>query len=101
MRKKITPETALKKAAIQLLKIYKIRTWPLVATLGSPPGLPDRIGILQGGRFLGIEFKANGRKLTDYQQEVKEQIEEAGGLYIVCRDLDDIKRALNLPGLFL
>jgi hypothetical protein len=101
LRKKQTPETALKRAAVQLLNAYRIKTWPLVATLGSPPGLPDRIGIAPGGRFLGIEFKANGRQLTDHQENVKKQMEDAGGLYIVCRELQDIIDALNIPGRLL
>jgi hypothetical protein len=99
--KRQTPETALKRATIQLLKIHKIPTWALVAGLGSIPGLPDRIGILSGGLFLALEFKANGRKLTDYQQSVKEQIEAAGGKYIVVRKIEDVIEGLNLPGRLL
>lgn len=81
--------------------MYRITTWPLTAGMGSQPGLPDRIGVLPGGRFLAIEFKANGRKLTDFQEAIKHQIEAAGGKYVVCRSLEDLHRELELPGLFV
>lgn len=97
-RKPKTPETILKNSAKQLLNLHRIPTWPLTAGMGSVPGLPDRIGVLPGGRFLAIEFKANGRKLTDYQEEIKAKIEAAGGVYIVCRCLEDIVDSLGLPG---
>ena len=109
MAKPQTPETRLKRAVVQLLKTYRIVTWPLTAGMGSHPGLPDRFGVLQGGRLLAIEFKRpagvseTGRKipqgeLSDDQIRVKEQIEAAGGLYIVCRSLDDIFTGLGLGG---
>lgn len=97
MRRKMTTETALKRAAVQLLKVHRIYNFPIVATLGSPPGLPDRLAI-KDGRAIAIEFKAPGRKLTDHQENVKAQVEAAGGLWITCRSLDDLYEHLNLPG---
>lgn len=108
-RKQKTPETILKNAAKDLLTMYKITTWPLTAGLGSVPGLPDRIGVLPGGRFLAIEFKLpermswDGRRLpptelTDIQEKVRKEIEAAGGVYIVCRCLEDIIDGLGLQG---
>jgi hypothetical protein len=97
-KKTKTPETILKNAAKKLLAMYHIITWPMTAGLGSEPGIPDRIGILPGGRFLAIEFKSNGRKLTPAQEEKKHQIEKSGGIFIVCRSLDDLIEGLNLPG---
>jgi len=107
-KKKNTPESLLKKAAVQLLKIHGIYNFPLVAAMGSPPGLPDRVAI-RDGKFIAIEFKRpksltesgrmrNQGELTDDQIRVKEQIESAGGLYITCRSLDDLYEHLNLPG---
>lgn len=95
---KQTPETALKRAAVKLLKIFNIVTWPYPGGVMGTRGFPDRFGILPQGQFLAIEFKANGRKLTPHQENVKEIIENAGGIYIVCRTLDDIYDRLNLPG---
>ncbi len=61
-------------------------------------GMPDRIGITKDGRFLGIEFKANARPLSEWQEKIRKEIIAAGGVYIVCRQLDDLIEGLNLPG---
>lgn len=109
MKKAQTPETALKKSAVQLLKFHRIITWQYPGGVMGVRGFPDRVGILPGGRFLAIEFKRpagisdSGRKipqgeLTELQEAVKKQIEAAGGLYIVCRYLDDLIDGLALPG---
>lgn len=95
---KQTPETTLKRAAVQLLKIHGIVTWPYPGGIMGTRGFPDRLGILPGGQFLAIEFKVNGRKLTEHQEAVRQKIEAAGGKYIVCRSLDDIFDGLGLPG---
>lgn len=109
-QRKQTPETALKKAAVQLLKLHKIITWQYPGAINGARGFPDRVGILPGGRFLAIEFKrlagiseTTGKKipqgeLTDFQKAVKQQIEAAGGKYIVCRCLDDLTDGLGLGG---
>ena len=107
--KKQTPETALKRAAVQLLKIHRIPTWQYPGGIMGVNGFPDRIGILPGGQFLAIEFKrpagvdAAGRKvrqgeLSEKQIEMKQKIEAAGGKYIVCRKLEDIIDGLGLGG---
>ena len=97
-RKPKTPESLLKDAAKKLLAYHGITTWPMMAGLGAEPGLPDRIGLLPGGQFFGIEFKSNGRKLTPAQADKQRQIEAAGGVFILCRELQDIIDGLNLPG---
>jgi hypothetical protein len=96
--KRATPETQLKRAAVQLLKIQKIITWPYPGGIMGTRGFPDRFGILPGGGFLAIEFKANGRKLTEHQEDLKQKIEAAGGKYIVCRCLEDLTEGLGLGG---
>ena len=97
-RKEKTPESLLKDAAKKLLAYHGIITWPMTAGLGSEPGIPDRIGLCKDGKFLAIEFKSNGRKLTPDQEDKKRQIEAAGGVFILCRELQDIIDGLNLPG---
>lgn len=96
-----TPETTLKRAAVQLLKLFKIKTWPYPGGLMGTRGFPDRVGIAPGGQFLAIEFKANGRKLTENQEAIRKEILAAGGIYIICRTLEDLHRELQLPGLFV
>lgn len=98
MMAKNTPETTLKRAAVQLLKTYGIKTWAYPGGVMGQRGMPDRIGLTKEGRFLGIEFKANNRPLSEWQEKIKREIEKAGGLYIVCRRLEDLIEGLNLGG---
>ena len=99
--KKITPETALKRAAVQLLKMFQIKTWAYPGGVMGVTGFPDRVGIVPGtGQFMAIEFKSERGKLSEPQEAIRKQIVAAGGLYIVCRKLEDLQTALNLPCLF-
>lgn len=98
MKKSLTPETRLKRAVTQLLKIHGIRTWAYPAGVMGQRGMPDRIGICKDGRFLGIEFKANNRPLSEYQEKIRQEIEDAGGVFIICRCIEDIIDGLELPG---
>lgn len=63
------------------------------------PGTPDIIGILKGGRWLGIECKTGGAILNTDQRVFKKMIEELGGLYILARSVEDVDRALAGVGL--
>lgn len=56
-------------------------------------GSPDIICVVLG-RFIGIECKTPTGKLSDNQLDFKERLEEAGGMYIVARSLDDVSKIL-------
>jgi hypothetical protein len=56
-------------------------------------GSPDIICVVRG-RFIGIECKTPTGKLNDNQLDFKERLEEAGGMYVVARSLDDISNIL-------
>lgn len=43
------------------------------------------------GRFIAVETKVAGKKLTDRQRETAAQIVAAGGLVFVIRDDDDVE----------
>ena len=47
-------------------------------------GWPDAVGYLPDGRFLAIEFKAPGGKVSQVQQERIEDIIACGGVAIVA-----------------
>jgi hypothetical protein len=96
--KKITPETALKRAARDFLRLHGIWTFPVTAGIGSYPGIPDRIGIYQG-KPLGIEFKSRIGRLTAYQEQFKQDWESRGGLFIVCKTIEDLAEALGIKTL--
>ena len=98
-KRKLGPETQLKRACKQFLELHQIQTWPIVAGMGSPPGLPDRFGVSPGGFALALEFKAGKSDLTDAQREFKSKWERAGGIYIVVRRVEDIAKKLGIKTL--
>ena len=61
-------------------------------------GQGDITGILPNGRRLEIECKAFRGKISDAQRKFAEQMQRAGALYIVARDvretIDIVKRAI-------
>lgn len=55
-------------------------------------GSPDIIGVIEGGRFLGIEVKTGCATQSPQQKKFQKIFEQLGGLYIVARSLEDIKK---------
>ncbi len=75
-----TPESFVKKKVRQYLSERgAYRFSPVQMGIGSPT-LDDLCCI--DGRFLGIEYKAPGKKLTPRQNLTMDQINEAGGAAI-------------------
>ena len=56
----------------EYLRFKNIFHWKVFQTLGATPGVPDIIGIYDGGRFLGIEVKTPKGKLSEHQEIFKE-----------------------------
>ncbi len=56
---------------------------------GAPPGTPDIIGILHGGRFFGIECKIEKGELSDIQETWHSKCQAYGGLVGVARSVSD------------
>ena len=52
-------------------------------------GSPDLVCVL-GGRYIGIECKKKGGKMSDSQHIFKEKLEKSGGKYILAFSLDDV-----------
>ena len=77
------------------LQFKGIVHWKVMQGLGCTPGVPDIVGILPGGRFLGIEVKTAKGKLSDKQAYFKEMIEKNGGLYILARSIEDVDCVLR------
>lgn len=62
----------------------------------SMPGCSDIIAIEpKSGRFLAIEVKRPGGKLTPEQRDFQQRVEKAGGMAIVCYSIDDLISFLN------
>ena len=69
--------------------------------MGSAPGVPDIVGILADGRFLGIEVKTARGKLSPHQERFIANINDSGGLGFVARDVETVIEKLGLQDRFL
>ena len=98
MAKKKTPETLIKNAAKELLSLYRIWTFPVLQGMGAHPGIADRLGIYKG-KPLAIEFKSPKGRMSPNQAYFRLQWELEGGLYIECRTLEDLTKALGIKTL--
>lgn len=59
-------------------------------------GSPDVIGFTPEGRFLGIEVKRQGEKLTPLQSRFAKRLRETKyGIYIVARSIEDVQVQLE------
>lgn len=94
-RRKLTPETRLKRQVTSLLKSLQIFSYHLMGGLGSYPGAPDRVVRYQG-RVFYFEFKAKGGRLSDHQRAFRERCQRDGIPYHVIRSPEDAIKALGL-----
>lgn len=62
------------------------------------PGCPDVIACLEG-RFIAIEIKRPGGKLTEKQASALEAIRRAGGLAFVATGIRDVEAVLKIEGI--
>lgn len=60
----------------------------------SMSGVPDIIAIGPAGRFLGIEVKRPGGRLSEAQMKFWEQCSTAGGMYCVVTSVDDMAKII-------
>lgn len=93
MAQRITPETALKRQVKDYLALRGVWNVPLLQGIGSYKGLPDRIAIKAGKTYF-LEFKSPTGRLSEYQQEFKTNTEDAGGIYIEVRSVEDVAKYL-------
>lgn len=57
-------------------------------------GAPDIVCVI-AGQYVGIEVKAPKGKQSDHQKAFQEQLEAAGGKYILAYSIDDVAHALD------
>lgn len=69
-----------------MFKEYKGKTQ--MVRFGSV-GSPDIICVING-QFIGFEIKGTTGVVSDAQQLFKENLEHAGGVYLVIRDLQEV-----------
>lgn len=89
-------EKDITKQIRSVLKTFGIFHWKVWQGMGSTPGVPDIVGIMPDGRFLGIEVKTDRGVVSDHQARFIEGINAAGGLAFVARSVDEVIEKLGL-----
>lgn len=59
------------------------------------PGSPDILGILRGGRWLGIEVKAAKGRQSEQQKRFQRAAEALGGVYVLARSVEEAVAAVE------
>ena len=63
---------------------------PTKGTSSKSKGVPDILGILPDGTFLGIEVKTEDGKVRPEQKVFIERAQSLGAMCFVARSLDDV-----------
>lgn len=58
------------------------------------PGLSD-ICVIFNGTFYGVEVKTETGKMSQSQKKFKQDVEAAGGKYVLCRSVSDLRGVFN------
>lgn len=91
---KKTPENVIKKQVSDWLDIHGWFHFPILQSLGSYRGIPDKIAV-KAGIVLFLEMKSQTGTLSKYQKEFRRRIIEKGGHYLVVKSEEDIKSYLE------
>ena len=67
--------------------------WKEHGSVYGPNGVPDIICCYKG-RFLGLECKLPGGRLTELQKRALEKINRAGGIACRVESVEDVKRVI-------
>lgn len=89
-----TPESRLKAEIKEYLKGEGIYWCMIQGGSFSKPGDPDMIACVDG-RFVGIEGKTYQGRLRPIQELRRDQIIASGGIYVVARTVDDVRRVVE------
>lgn len=96
--------TALQKAIAQYLSAVGAWHVGLCGGIYQRPGLPDKCAFILHPVYkipvsVWIECKTGTGRLTPYQREVRDEIINHGGVYILARSVDDVHKRLKAEGL--
>ena len=92
MSRKVTPETAMKKAIKDYLKYTGWFTfYNLNYGIGVYKGISDLTAIKKG-RVLFIEVKSKKGVQSKHQIDFERDVKESGSHYILARSVDDIDK---------
>lgn len=94
MKKKVTPETIVKREIRNWLSLMGFFHYHNSAGMGSYPGIPDRTAIKKGVT-LQIEIKSPVGVQSPGQKKFEQDLAEAGGHYVLARGYEDIEKYLK------
>ena len=90
-------EKDLTKQIRSLLKVCGIYHYKQHQGLGSTPGIADIIGIYKG-KYLAIEIKGEGGRISDKQKAFIDRVNTEGGLGFFAWSVDDVVKNLGIEG---
>jgi hypothetical protein len=88
-KRKTQPETAIRKAIVDYLRLHGWKVVRIVQGVLSEPGIPDLVAI-RDGWHVWIEVKTPTGRLSAYQENWLQDLKEHGGMYIVARGVEDV-----------
>jgi VRR-NUC domain-containing protein len=103
-------ESDIQKQCLQWLALHQFRVWrqnsgaaklrdgngkARFIRFAAAVGVPDVVGWLPGGRFLGIEFKRPGKSPTADQQQFLDRLNADGGLGLCVHSLEELIEGLR------
>jgi Holliday junction resolvase len=94
-------EAELTSAIRSLLKTVGVFAWKnWSGPMTHPKGIADILGCWQG-RFVAIEVKAAGGRVSQDQEKFIETVKRHGGIAFVARSIDDVVLGLGIQDRFL
>jgi hypothetical protein len=103
-RKASTGESAVVRACLDYLAAIGVFAWRVnnvgifrdnAFVFHGTPGVPDIIGILPGGRWLGIECKSGKGKQSPAQVDFQKRATKAGGVYLLTRSAAELAEQIG------
>ena len=61
----------------------------------TAPGTADWCGVVQGGRHIELELKTRTGKLRNLQLDRARRVTRLGGVYAICRSVQDVADAIE------
>ena len=98
--------TASIRGVLKMVNVFHWKAWQ--GPMSQPKGVSDIIGILpkgvaasDGGRFLAIEVKRPGGRVSPHQQQFIDRVNRMGGLGFVAYSVEDVITRLGVQDRFL
>lgn len=90
--------SALVRGCLDYLAARGAWTFKVMGGLGQKPGIPDLLACLNG-RLIGVECKTGRARMSAAQHVEADGLAGAGDLFVECRQIEDLERALYNAGL--